>query len=66
MDKQTLKENQEKLMSKRHYKVAFHIGGWTPGTLDEGIVTAEIVHKFKEKLDEIRYGARSLCALLEH
>ncbi|MPC14150.1 hypothetical protein E2C01_006907 [Portunus trituberculatus] len=33
--------------------------------LSEEIVTAETVHKFKEKLDKCRYGDRSLRALLE-
>ena len=43
----------------------FHIGWWTSGSLDEEIVTLESVHKFKEKLDEIRYGDRLLGALLK-
>ena len=34
-------------------------------SVDEEIVMGESVHKFQEKLDEIRYGDRSLWALLE-
>ena len=61
MDKRTLKENKEKSMSEKHYMFSFShrtLDIWN--SLNDEFEKVKSVQKFKEKLDNIQYGDRSL------